>query len=128
MARLHTFGFEEYPEASITLRVGPVPALTWFDLIARWDAWRVSPNTVESMREGLEIAAAIADAGFVESWTFAEPPTGEGMRAQDYHVAIQIANQWMREVGRVPRPLLPSASGGTPSTSEANPPSDETPG
>ena len=116
MARTLRLTFEEYPDDEIVLRLSPVPMTVFFDIVERFD--RAQAGT---LADKLDLFRSFGDAGLVESWSYPEPTNGDGLLARDFGLAIQIVSQWLEGVGQVPRPLPPSASGGTLSTPEASP-------
>lgn len=115
MARTLRLFIDEEPDTEIVLRLG-CPMAEYFGYLDRWEARREQPAAAL-----LDLLRDWGNAGYIESWTYPQPTTGDGLVALDWPVPLVILGRWFAEVGNVPAPLLVTASGGTLSTPEADP-------
>lgn len=111
--------FDEFP-GEYRLRLRGVAMEDYFSLIEADEAYRGADGVaiLGAVRELFRLAG---DAGIVVAWPHPEAPDAAGWSRIDVKLGLALIAQWLMEVGRVPRPLPLSASGGTPSTSEADP-------
>ena len=115
-----TLVFYEYPDDEIVVRLSPIPMRAYFDLLADYDAANTAPAYAALFERFVGL-------GLLVSWTFPEPCDVDGFMARDFKLGLAIVKQWIVGVRDVPLPLPRSASGGTPSTPEASPPSSTEP-
>jgi hypothetical protein len=101
------------------LRLSPVPMDDYFAISEAWDTARAKDR--DALDDYRALFRTFGDAGVIESWPHEEKPDGAGMLRRDFKLALVVVSSWLAEVGKVPLPLPVSASGGTPSTSEASP-------
>ena len=102
-----TIEFDEFPDQSVTVQIQPVPMLVFLDVIDKMANMTLDVAPFEALAQQF--------VPFIESWTFPEPVSIQGLLSLDFGMVIAVVNAWIEGVRDVPRPLPLTSTAGTPS-------------
>ena len=101
--------FEEHPDEWTRVRVSGVSVRDFGAVVEAYNeaARRFMPEPVDALCDKF--------APFLDSWSYPEDTTADGLRERDVNLLLAIVREWVTGVRSVPLPLPRRSSDGEPS-------------
>jgi hypothetical protein len=105
--------YDEMPDEWVRVRLGGVPIRDFNAIVDAYNeaAFRYMPEPIGALCD--------AFAPMLDSWSYPEPPDGDGLRSRDVNHLFALVRDWVKEVRNVPLPLRRRPSDTEPSESES---------
>lgn len=97
--------FDEFPDQRVTVIISPVALGDLLDVVDRMTHVGLNREDIGGLLKLL--------VPYVESWTYAEPLSVEGLMTRDFGWIVSVLEAWIDGVREVPRPLPRASSAPT---------------